>query len=322
MKLLYITPAYYHQNHKRGGMGTKTDAIRNAWGKFFEIEISHRVYFDQHQDVNFVMIELLGLRKGKGLHDRITELKALKNAKKVVFGSDSEIFRWSGKDLDALAEVVDVWIPNTQWQANYFRDFGLPVTGVISEPTDTTLFRPGDQSKIILAGGAINYGKDIPFHIELYSKLKEMDTGDYRTAFVGSADMWGTPNPYDLKLQNDLKKVTDIFHGYKKPNEVAPILANAAIVLFNTKYDTCCRFSQEAMASGVPQIANQHILWDERPNAGRFQTVDECIDILTNLTEAWQSLPDPELGKAARIYAEKHFSYESTLDLIFEVLMD
>lgn len=321
MKLLYITPKYYHSNHKKGGMGTKTHAIKNAWGKFFDIEVSDRVIFDQHQDADFIMIELLGLRNKNGLEDRITELKAMKNTRKVVFGSDSEIFRWTGNELDALAEVVDLWIPNTRWQANYFADFGLLVTDIVSEPTDTALFRPGHQDKIIMAGGAINYGKDIPFHIELYAKLKEMDTDKYQTAFMGSADMWGQADPKDLKLQRDLKAVTDIFHGYKKPNEVAPILSNSAIVIFNTKYDTCCRFSQETMASGVPQIANQHILWDERPNAGRFNSIDECIELLENLTENWSQLPDEALGIDAHEYAKKNFSYESTLELIFEILM-
>ena len=319
--LLYITPTSYHKAHKKGGMGTKTKAIREAWGKFFNITVADRVDFDLHKDVDVIMIELLGLRNRKGLPDRITEFKALKDTKKVVFGSDSEIFRWSGNDLDALTEVVDLWIPNTQWQQAYFRDFDLPVTDVVAEPTDTNLFRPGEKEKIILAGGAINYGKNIPFHIELYGTLQGMDTGDYQTAFLGSADMWGKVTPQDLKLQAELKKVTDIFHGYKEPDEVAPILSSAGITLFSTKYDTCCRFSQEDMASGGTQIANEHRLWDERPNAGRFSTVEECIELMQLLTEDWTSLPDPEFGKTARTYAEKNFSYEVTLEQMFDIFM-
>ena len=83
------------------------------------------------------------------------------------------------------------------------------------EPIDCDLFRPSENpKKIIVAGGAVSYEKQSNFFVELFSKLKEIDTGDYETAYVGSADGWGgKPKAVDYELQHHLKRVTDNWHG-------------------------------------------------------------------------------------------------------------
>ena len=338
MNILYYTRPDFVQHAGQlssGGMGTKTRAILDGWGTDHKIVVDSKIpkgsvtYLPPQErtgtalQFDVILIELMGLLQSprEDIFKRIEELKAYP-APKVVYGSDSEIFRWTGAELDALKEIVTLWIPNCKWQADYFRDFDLPTTHVVSEPINCDLFRPATEiEKVIIAGGAISYEKQTEFFIKLFGKLAEMDIEGYRTAYVGSADLWGTPKSIDLELQHYLDEVTDDFYGNVPQAKVAAILGTAAAVVFNPHYETCNRFHMEAMASGKPTLCGKHILYNERPVTARFNgSVDDCIEKLTILTHDFEELPDKSHGKTARKFAEKHFAYEASLDAINKIL--
>ena len=59
----------------------------------------------------------------------------------------------------------------------------------------------------------------------------------------------------------------------------------------------------EMLACALARACGPHVLYDERPECKRFITVDECIEVLVELTENWTKLPDTEYGETARQHA-------------------
>ena len=319
--ILYITPDFYLKSKWSGGMGTKTAAIQSAWSIDHNIDVASEPDLEEHERVNVILIELLGLRNDNRLEERIKTLKKCA-APKLVYGSDSEIFRWTGSELDALKEVVDLWIPNIEWQANYFRDFDLPTTDIVFEPIDCDLFRPSQkQEKIIVAGGGVSHEKQSEFFIELFGKLSEMNTGEYQTAYIGGHIWGGKAKAINMELRHELKQATDIFYGEIPLMKVAAALGMAAIGILNPKYETCNRFGMELCAAGKAQICSEHVCYDERPMASRFDgSVDDCIKKLAYNTNGFEDLPIKEHGTEAREFALANYSYEASLNSLNEIL--
>lgn len=317
--LLYVTPRLYSSNKHAGGMGTKTTAILNAWGVDHVIDVSEKIDPNDAGMFDFVILELLGLRNGNKLADRIEALK-LFDAPILVHGSDSELLRWEGKNLDMLKEVVTIWMPNTTWQSNYFRDFDLPVSEIVFEPIDCDLFRPAEKEKVIIAGGAISYEKNSDFFVRLFEKLKG-NTGYYRTEYIGGHIWGGKPKPLSLELRHEMKQVVDVFHGEQSPSKVSSTLGAASVGVLCPHYETCNRFDMELMASGVARVCSPHICYDERPVARRFDgTVDDCIIKLKDLTHDFAELPDESHFGDAVMHAYEYWSYDASLDQLNSVL--
>ena len=319
--ILYITSDFYLKNKWAGGMGTKTEAIQSAWGIDHKIDVAPEPDPEKHEHVDVVLIELLGLRNDNKLEERIRMLKAC-TVPKFVYGSDSEIFRWTGKELDALKEIVTLWIPNTKWQGDYFCDFDLSVTHIVHEPINCDLFRPSkEMKKVIIAGGAVSFEKQAEFFIALFSELSKMNTGEYETAYLGSANLWGDYKAINFELQRELEVVTDNFYGSVPQSKVASVLGEAALGVLNPHYETCNRFHQEMMASGKPVVCGKHILYDERPVTARFDSsVQDCIEKLAELTNNFEALPDKAHATDAREFAVQHFSYEASIEQLNQIL--
>jgi len=331
--LYYTRTDFLNRNRNAGGMGTKTISMQEAWD-MHDVTVADRLptaaaevpiektwlppQERSQQDANtikqydLIMIELMGLLNPRErFEERVSELEAYP-APKIVYGSDSEIFRWTGNELNRLKTIVTAWIANCEWQADYFRDFDLPVLGVLYEPINTDLFRPSENTeKIIVAGGTISYAKQTEFFIRLFEELKQYKK-QYKTAYVGSAGGWGDFNPPDLRLQHELKKHTELFYGQVPQAKVASTIGKAAVGVLNPKYETCNRFGMELLSSGKPRVCGKHRCYDEQPTTARFVDIKECIDALAELTADFTQLPDKELGVKARKYAEEHFSYKAT----------
>ena len=320
--LLYITADYYNTNKLRGGMGTKTKALQAAWGVDHKVETASELDSELMLNYDVIIIELLGFRKkNKEKWDaRIETLKSC-NAPILVYGSDSEIFRWTGEELDTLKALVNLWIPNMEWQGNYFRDFDLPVSDIVCEPIDCDLFRPSDtRKKVIIAGGAISHAKQSEFFIELFEALKDVQQ-DYKTAYLGGHIWGGNPKPIDMELRHELKSKTDIFYGEVKQEKVASTLGTAGISVLNPHYETCNRFDMELMASGNTRLCGPHVCYDERLTASRFDgSIEDCVSKLSELTENFMELPDKKHEKAVREYAIENFSYEASREQLNGIL--
>lgn len=311
-KILYITPDIYKLGKRGGGMGTKTKSMQKAWADQHEFHIASELDTELVNSYDVILIELLGFRKKKSYEGRIESLKE-SDTPKLVYGSDSEIFRWPGKQLEELKSLATGWIANCHWQMNYFMDFDLPVFGIVYEPIDTDLFRPSEsKEKTIVTGGMVSHEKEAEFFIELFTKLKPIQK-DFKTEWIGSAGGWNDYQPKNLRLEHELKSVTDNFYGQKKPSEVASIMGKSGIAVFNPRYETCHRMGMEIAASGTARICGSHILYDEKATAGRFETVDQCIELLSELTNEFTELPDKTHGIESREFALSNYSYQATL---------
>lgn len=352
--ILYVTSQNYISSRFAGGMGTKTAAILEAWDDkaLHTVKLASTLKFlqtsaisspqadawntpesasappstpqkssDQGSTIVYdvVMLELLAINSEPDFDRNIKILKGFKGPV-IVYGSDSELLRWPGKWIDRLSTVVDIWIANCEWQANYFRDFHLPVAGIVHEPIDCDLFLPGKPEQIITAGGMVSYGKNSDFFVELFERLKPVKK-EYKTAYIGSADVWGgKPDPVNLQLQSELKKSVDVFHGAISQTKVARAIGKTAVGVLNPHYETCNRFHMELMAGGVATLCGAHICYDERPVTARFRTLDDCIDGLSALTDDFTALPDKKYGQKERQHAETYWSYEASQEQLNEIL--
>lgn len=300
-KILYLTNDNYISG-TQGGMGTKTRALKDAWTSKEGHQLLVSSVVDVQADV--ILIELLGINKKKKFPDLIEQLRAF-GGPVLVYGSDSELLRWQGNRIESLSEVVNGWIANCLWQANYFNDFGLPVYGVLREPINCDLFRPGRiREDTVLAGGNISYAKHSDFFIALFEKLKDSETG-----YIGSAFGWNKkPDPLSLQLQHKMEDVVDTFHGQLPADKVADIMSTAKVFVVNSHYETCNRMAMEAHAAGLEIVAGPHICFDEWPNAHRFETLAECIEIINGL-DATESRAMENVK-----FAKENWSYEASLE--------
>ena len=334
--ILYVTRSNFINFKRAGGMGTKSAALQQAWddGGINRVTMSdslkilektqrqvhlpdgvkprmHSVSFD------VVILELLAINDESALNANVEILKDFKGAV-LVYGSDSELLRWKGQSIEMLKSGVDGWIANCEWQANYFRDFGVPVLGVVREPINCDLFRPGEvRKRVICAGGRISYGKQSDFFIDLFTALKETD---YATAYVGSSQGWGQTDPLGLELEDQLKAVTDTFYGEIPQSQVASVFGESAILVLNSHYDTCSRMGMEGQASGLCIVAGPHLCFDEYPHAHRFSNLTACLSVLSEVTESFTMLPVRKDSDSNRKWALEEYSYESSLHQINDVL--
>lgn len=174
--------------------------------------------------------------------------------------------------------------------------------------------------KIIVAGGVVSYGKRAEFFIELFSELKKHQK-NYKTAYIGSAGGWSKKfESANLRLEHELKKVTDLFYGQLRPADVAKRLSESAIGVLNPLYETCNRFGMEMMASGVPRVCSEHICYDNTLNTARFKGIEGCISVLATLTRDFEELPDETYSQELRKYALDHYSYEATQNQLNDYL--
>ena len=318
--ILYYTRENFIKKGRAGGMKTKSDAIQESWSSDGLHTVEASASLEDVLAYDVVIVELLALNDFEVLEDRLQVLEDCQTV--LIYGSDSELLRWKGKDIHLLREKTFIkWIANCQWQANYFQNFDLPVIGIVREPVNCDLFRPNVRPKPrILAGGNVSYEKNTTFFIELFQKLREMDTGDYETMYVGDANLWGDFSVLGLKLANALEAVTHKYMGAVSQSKVAKYLSEGSVFVVNSFYETCNRMGMEAHAAGLPIVAGPHICFDEWPCAKRFTTLDGCIKKIQEVTTDFSGLPGSKLREDARRWAEAECSYEVSLEQLNTIL--
>ena len=328
--ILYLTRSDFFTDSFAGGVGTKTHAIHAAWSDKGIHKINYTAdlrMLDEDDEtatnnIDVILIELLGLpRNNAELFDIMMSKLRKFTGPILVYGSDSDIFRWHPAQLQALKEVVHGWIPNCKWQQAYFQDFDIPVYSVVHEPINCDIFKAAEETeKIIIAGGMISYAKNSTFFVALFESLKSVKR-DYKTAYIGSVETWNKKsNAANLQIQKAIEDSVDIFHGTLSQERVSTEMSKAAVAVLNPFYETCNRFHMETMACGTPTLCGAHICYDERPVTARFTDLKDCIRQLQNLTTDFTELPIPELGNKEKKFAIKNFSYQASLEQFNAIL--
>jgi len=312
-------------------MGTKMQAISEAWsdGGIHKIRFGENLgaivkgsegwkppsESSENEGYDAVILELLALNDYEKFDENMSHLEAFAGTI-LVYGSDSELLRYRGRHREALAQRVDGWIANCEWQAAYWRDFELAVLGVVREPVDCEKFRPGeDRESLIVSGGNVSYEKRSDFFIDLFETLLVSDTNSYRTGYIGNASLWGLARPQNLILEGKLRNAVDKFYGLVPASSVSSILGSASIIVLNPHYETCNRLGMEALASGTTVVAGPHLCYDEwGSSVHRFDgSVKGCMKVLEDITQGFSEFPDRSVSQSARQYAVDNFSYKASL---------
>ena len=300
----FITPSIENS----GGMHTKVERVRQAVGSIYRLQVGSKLSEMQSE---FLLIEPLYFRMSQtpGTEDIIDDLEALSAhpATKILYCSEMEVFRWTGRFRKELLEICDAVTCNSDYQASLFEALNITHTHRLIDPIPADAFQPLPKRLQVISMGRISEIKGSPFIATLFKRLEQTPI---ETVFVGGAGLWGGASETDLALEAEIREYTDVFHQNILPPFVPKAIGAAAFFVGNSIHDVFSSCHAEALMSGCISVSGAHPIYAERPGFGA-KTVDGAIETLQRLTEGFQQLPDPQLGQAAREWAVQNVSFET-----------
>ena len=299
-------------------MHTKVERVRQAVGSIYRLQVGSDL---SEMRSEFLLIEPLYFRMSQMLQaeDGISSLEALRAhpATKILYCSEMEMFRWTGRFRKELLEICDAITCNSDYQASLFGAlaakrgscFSDNITDVhrLIDPIPADAFQSLPKRLQVVAMGRISEIKGSPFIAELFKRLEPTPI---ETVFVGGAGLWGEASEADLALEEEIREYTDLFHQNILPQFVPKAIGPAAFFVGNSIHDVFSSSHAEALMSGCISISGEHPIYAERPGF-RSKTVDGVVERIQQLTEGFQRLPDPQLGQAAREWAVQNVSFET-----------
>ena len=315
----YLVPDFFisPSMENSGGMHTKVERVRQAVGSIYQLQVGSN-FSEMRND--FLLIEPLYFRMSQMLATEggIEDLDALRAhpATKILYCSEMEVFRWTGRFRKELLEICDVVACNSDYQASLFEALNITDTHRLVDPIPADAFRPLPKRLQVVAMGRISEIKGSPFIAELFKRLGPTPI---ETVFVGGAGLWGEASETDLALEEEIREYTDVFHQNILSQFVPKAIGAAAFFVGNSIHDVFSSSHAEALMSGCISICGQHPIYAERPGFGA-RNVDGVVETLQKLTKGFQELPDPQLGQAAREWAVQNVSFETFISQLTELL--
>ena len=289
-------------------MHTKVERVRQAVGSIYRLQIGSN-FSEMRND--FLLIEPLYFRMSQMLatEGNLEGLDALRAhpATKILYCSEMEVFRWTGRFRKELLEICDAVTCNSDYQASLFEALNITNTHRLIDPIPADAFQPLPKRLQVVAMGRISEIKGSPFIAELFKRLGPTPI---ETVFVGGAGLWGEASETDLALEAAIREYADVFHQNILSQFVPKAIGAAAFFVGNSIHDVFSSSHAEALMSGCISINGQHPIYAERPGFGS-KTVDGVVETLQKLTKGFQKLPDPQLGQAAREWAVQNVSFET-----------
>ena len=306
----YLVPQFFidSDSYGSGGMHTKVERVCQAVGSIYRLQVGSNL---SEMRSDFLLIEPLYFRMSQMLtaEDAIEDLEVLKAhpATKILYCSEMEVFRWTGRFRKELLELCDAVTCNSDYQASLFRALNITDPHRLIDPIPADAFQPLPKRLQVVAMGRISEIKGSPFIAKLFKALKPTPM---ETVFVGGAGLWGEASETDLALEAEIRKYTDVFHQNIISQFVPKAIGTAAFFVGNSIHDVFSSSHAEALMSGCISVSGEHPIYAERPGFGS-KTVGDVIETIQKLTKGFQKLPDPQLGQAAREWAVKNVSFET-----------
>ena len=315
----YLVPQFFidSESYGSGGMHTKVERVRQAIGSIYRLHVGSDL---SEMQSRFLLIEPLYFRMSGILRteDGIDNIEVLRAhpATKILYCSEMEVFRWTGRFRKELLEICDAVTCNSDYQASLFEALNITEAHRLIDPIPADAFQPLPKRLQVVSMGRISEIKGSPFIAELFKRL---DPTPIETVFVGGAGLWGEANEADLALEAEIREYTDIFHQNIPAQFVPKAIGVAAFFVGNSVHDVFSSSHAEALMSGCISISGKHPIYAERPGFGS-KTVDGVIETLDRLTQGFQKLPDPPLGQAAREWAVQNVSFETFISQLMALL--
>lgn len=324
-----------------GGMHTKVDRVRRAVSSIYRLHVGSDL---SEMQSDFLLIEPLYFRMSQMFEEdddsedpdfrrwseRHLEALRARPATKILYCSEMEIFRWTGRFRKALLQICDAVTCNSNYQASLFEALNIKDTHRLIDPIPADEFKPLPKRLQVVAMGRISEIKGSPFIAELFKALAPTPM---ETVFVGGAGLWSEASEADLALEAEIRKHADVFHQNILPQFVPKAIGAASFFVGNTIHDVFSSCHAEALMSGCISVSGDHPIYAERPGFG-VKTVDgsdrssvppvpilsgrpeefsvrNVVATLEKLTKGFQKLPDPQLGQAAREWAVQNVSFDT-----------
>ena len=298
----YLVPDFFaHLSTKHsGGMHTKVDRVRRAVGELYKIYITSDL---SSLRSDFVLIEPLYFRmSGVDLLDGLRSHPATK----ILYCSETEVLRWTGRFRKELLEICDVVTCNCDYQASLSTAVGIQSPYRLIDPIPEDEFQPLPKQMQVVAMGRISEVKGSVFVAELFRLLAGTPI---ETVYVGGSKLWGEANAGDLELEAEIREYTDTFHENVLPRYVPEAIGAASFFVGGTIYDVFSSCHGEALMSGCISIGGEHPIYAERPGF-TVKTAQATVDVIGELTNGFKEMPDQKQGQDARRWAELHLSFD------------
>ena len=298
----YLVPKFFaHLSTKHnGGMHTKVDRVRRAVGDLYEIRVI--------SDLSSLRSEFLLIEPFYFRMSGINTLDGLRShpATKILYCSETEVFRWTGRFRKELLEICDVVTCNCDYQASLFTAVGIQNPYRLIDPIPEDEFQPLTKQMQVVAMGRISEIKGSAFIAEVFRLLADTPI---ETVYVGGAKLWGESNAGDLALEAEIREYTDIFHENVLPRYVPEAIGAASFFVGSTIYDVFSSCHAEALMSGCISLGGAHPIYAERPGF-TVKTAEAAFDVIGELTNDFLEMPDPQRGQDVRRWAEQHLSFD------------
>ena len=322
----YLVPQFFlqHSADSGGGMHTKVERVRRAVSSIYRLHVGSEL---SEMRSDFLLIEPLYFRmsqmfeeeedrgdpeidrpfrdQGGGL-ERYLEALRVHPATKILYCSEMEVFRWTGRFRKELLEICNAVTCNSDYQASLFKALGVLETYRLIDPIPADQFKPLPKRLQVVAMGRISEIKGSPFIAELFKALAPTPM---QTVYVGGAGLWGEASEVDLALEAEIREYTDVFHQNILPSFVPKAIGGAAFFVGNAIHDVFSSCHAEALMSGCISIGGEHPIYAERPGF-TVKTAQAAVDMIAQLTNDFLEIPDQKQGQRARQWAEQHLSFD------------
>ena len=298
----YLVPKFFaHLSPKHnGGMHTKVDRVRQAVGELYEIHVISDLSLMRSE---FLLIEPFYFRmSGTNTLDGLRSHPATK----ILYCSETEVFRWTGRFRKELLEICDVVTCNCDYQASLSTAVGIQSPYRLIDPIPEDEFQPLPKEMQVVAMGRISEIKGSGFVAELFRLLADTPI---ETVYVGGSKLWGEAAAGDLVLEAEIRDYTDIFYENVLPRYVPEAIGAASFFVGSTIYDVFSSCHGEALMSGCISIGGEHPIYAERPGF-TVKTAEATVDVIGELTNDFKEIPDQKQGQDARRWAEQYLSFD------------
>ena len=298
----YLVPSIFTEQDsgRGGGMHTKVERVRRATGAIYQIHIGSDL---SEMLSNFLLIEPLYFRMSEDY-----DLDALRahDAKKILYCSEMEMFRWTGQFRKELLELCDVVTCNCDYQESLFRAFDIENPARLIDPIPEDDFAPLPKKLQVVSMGRISKIKNSSFVAELFELLSPTQV---ETVYIGGAGLWGAADPDDLEIEERIRDFTDVFYENMQPVHVPKAVGASAIFVAATIHDVSALSHCEALMSACLCVTGQHPVYSERPGFSGYKTSVGMFNRIEKLTQGFTALPDARMGEASRVWAEEYLSF-------------
>ena len=297
----YLVPSFLLKTTGSGGMRTKIERVRRAAASRYQMHAGSDL---SAMCSDFLLIEPLYFR----MEDNF-DLEALRlnPAKKVLYCSEMEMFRWTGSFRKELLGICDVVTCNCDYQASLFRAVGIEDSHRLIDPIPENDFEPLPKKLRVVAMGLISKIKNSGFVAELFKRLA---TTPMETVYVGGASLWSEASEADLVIEAEIREYADLFHENIRPELVPRAIGAASFFTASTIHDVSACCHAEALMSGCISVSCNHPVYSERPGF-ICSTVEGVLDRLASLTDGYAHLPDEQLSIGSRDWAASHVSFDT-----------